>query len=625
MFLVKGKSSLNHFLGIDLEAQGEGSGCTAPTLDADQNPLANGAWWNQPEDDLNSLFKKIADWIKEQINKAPPQPQLRLASGGDRCSGRVEVFHDGKWGTVCDDYFNMNSAKVVCRQLQCGQAVSVLGLSYFGPSGKSIQLDDVQCRGTESHLWDCRHAGWGKHNCGLNEEVGVICSDASHSTVAPTGFNTAATVTTTTEPLTPAGKGKVKKQAANVMCGNFEQQGSDFLSHESQSGNDVPDPCNVSAGFSPTPSSTPAQTETPPAPETVAIHSEDVSSAPTPVTEEMTTLAPEIPTTVDEEPHNLPAELVSDVTTPAAETLSTLAGATVPPIAGPTDVPTAAVYAEPAVDTTSTVSTTAGPADVTASTVSPSAGPTDVPTATASAEPAGVTASTVSPTAGPTDVPTAVSPSAGPADVATSTVSPSAGPTDVTASTVSTTVGPADVTASTVSPSAGPTDVPTATVSPTAGPTDVPTATISAEPAVVTTPTVSPSAGPTDVPTAAVSPSAGPTDVPTAKVSSPAEPAHVTASTVSTTAGPADVTTATVSTTAGPADVPTVYPSPAPADITTISPSPAPADITTTPAEDTTPGAEGVYDFSILVRISSISLSKILLHSPMTALALATQ
>lgn len=109
----------------------------------------------------------------------PPQPQLRLESGEDRCAGRVEVFHDGKWGAVCDDYFNMNSANVVCRQLNCGQAVSVLGLSYFGPSGKIIQLDDVQCRGTESHLWDCRHAGWGKHNCGLNEDVGVICSGKS--------------------------------------------------------------------------------------------------------------------------------------------------------------------------------------------------------------------------------------------------------------------------------------------------------------------------------------------------------------------------------------------------------------------------------------------------------------
>ncbi|NXM66824.1 DMBT1 protein, partial [Serilophus lunatus] len=93
-----------------------------------------------------------------------------------RCAGRVEVFYGGKWGTVCDDYFNMRSANVVCRQLNCGQAVSVLGLSYFGPSGKDIQLDDVRCGGMESHLWGCWHARWGRHNCGHNEEVGVICS-----------------------------------------------------------------------------------------------------------------------------------------------------------------------------------------------------------------------------------------------------------------------------------------------------------------------------------------------------------------------------------------------------------------------------------------------------------------
>lgn len=70
----------------------------------------------------------------------------------------------------------MNSGSVVCRQLNCGQIVSVMGWSYFGPGSEDILLDDVQCRGTESYLWDCQHAGWGTHNCGHNEDVGVICS-----------------------------------------------------------------------------------------------------------------------------------------------------------------------------------------------------------------------------------------------------------------------------------------------------------------------------------------------------------------------------------------------------------------------------------------------------------------
>ncbi|NXW66725.1 DMBT1 protein, partial [Eurystomus gularis] len=103
-------------------------------------------------------------------------PQLRLVSEGDRCAGRVEVYYKGKWGTVCDDHFSISSGSVVCRQLGCGQVVSVLGRSYFGPGRGDIYLDNVQCRGTEAYLWDCRHAGWSRHNCGHHEDVGVICS-----------------------------------------------------------------------------------------------------------------------------------------------------------------------------------------------------------------------------------------------------------------------------------------------------------------------------------------------------------------------------------------------------------------------------------------------------------------
>lgn len=32
-------------------------------------------------------------------------------------SGRLEIFNDGEWGTVCDDSFGSNDARVACRQL----------------------------------------------------------------------------------------------------------------------------------------------------------------------------------------------------------------------------------------------------------------------------------------------------------------------------------------------------------------------------------------------------------------------------------------------------------------------------------------------------------------------------
>ncbi|KAF7480962.1 hypothetical protein GHT09_007807 [Marmota monax] len=108
-------------------------------------------------------------------------PELRLVGGSGRCSGRVEVFHQGAWGTVCDDLWDLNEAEVVCRQLACGQAMSALGKAHFGPGSGDIFLDNLQCAGVERHLGQCAHSGWLEHNCGHHEDASVICSDATES------------------------------------------------------------------------------------------------------------------------------------------------------------------------------------------------------------------------------------------------------------------------------------------------------------------------------------------------------------------------------------------------------------------------------------------------------------
>ena len=43
--------------------------------------------------------------------------QLRVTGGTDNTNGRLEVCTDGTWGTVCDDFFDNQDAKVACRQL----------------------------------------------------------------------------------------------------------------------------------------------------------------------------------------------------------------------------------------------------------------------------------------------------------------------------------------------------------------------------------------------------------------------------------------------------------------------------------------------------------------------------
>ncbi|NWS78352.1 DMBT1 protein, partial [Crotophaga sulcirostris] len=101
---------------------------------------------------------------------------LRLANGSTSCLGRVEVFHDHKWGTVCDDSWDLQDATVVCRQLGCGVALSAPGSAHFGPGEDPIWLDDVHCTGSEATLSECQLNSWGEHNCGHSEDAGVVCS-----------------------------------------------------------------------------------------------------------------------------------------------------------------------------------------------------------------------------------------------------------------------------------------------------------------------------------------------------------------------------------------------------------------------------------------------------------------
>lgn len=89
---------------------------------------------------------------------------VRLVNGTSN-SGRLEVYHDGEWGTVCDDSFSDVEATVVCRQLGLGSAGAAISGAFFGRGTGRIWLDQVQCRGWESELEDCDARPWGNHDC----------------------------------------------------------------------------------------------------------------------------------------------------------------------------------------------------------------------------------------------------------------------------------------------------------------------------------------------------------------------------------------------------------------------------------------------------------------------------
>ncbi|KYO40694.1 antigen WC1.1 isoform B [Alligator mississippiensis] len=111
--------------------------------------------------------------------------KLRVVGTEDRCSGRVEVWHRGSWGTVCDNSWDMADANVVCKQLGCGAAVSALGEAAYGEGTGPIWLDKLNCKGTESSLWDCCAEPWDDSKCHHKDDAAVICTGVTEMPTPP--------------------------------------------------------------------------------------------------------------------------------------------------------------------------------------------------------------------------------------------------------------------------------------------------------------------------------------------------------------------------------------------------------------------------------------------------------
>ncbi|KAJ3607393.1 hypothetical protein NHX12_024444 [Muraenolepis orangiensis] len=132
---------------------------------------------------------------------------VRLVGGDSPWEGRVEVFHNGDWGTVCDDQWTEQHAQVVCRELGYSGKAEVVRDGAFGEGTGIILLDDVRCEGSETSLLDCHHGIWGRTDCSHGEDVGVRCrGGASQET------NEVPVIAPATGPLVRLASGSSRKE-----------------------------------------------------------------------------------------------------------------------------------------------------------------------------------------------------------------------------------------------------------------------------------------------------------------------------------------------------------------------------------------------------------------------------
>ncbi|XP_051676015.2 neurotrypsin isoform X2 [Oryctolagus cuniculus] len=114
-------------------------------------------------------------------------PIIRLAGGSTVHEGRVELYHAGQWGTICDDQWDDADAEVICRQLGLSGIAKAWNQAYFGEGSGPIMLDEVRCTGNELSIEQCPKSSWGEHNCGHKEDAGVSCTPLTDGVIRLAG------------------------------------------------------------------------------------------------------------------------------------------------------------------------------------------------------------------------------------------------------------------------------------------------------------------------------------------------------------------------------------------------------------------------------------------------------
>lgn len=124
-----------------------------------------------------SVLQNIASNTDHAGDRRDVTIPVRLVGSPNDGEGRVEVFHDGVWGTVCDVLFGVTEAKLVCNMLGYSYGGLVQPQLTYG-FGRGPIMVDLDCPWNATELVQCSHTGWSQTPpavCNHDADVGVAC------------------------------------------------------------------------------------------------------------------------------------------------------------------------------------------------------------------------------------------------------------------------------------------------------------------------------------------------------------------------------------------------------------------------------------------------------------------
>ena len=104
-------------------------------------------------------------------------PPVRLVGGNSENEGRVEIYYNNTWGTVCRNSWGSSDSNTVCRQLGYTGATRSYLSPFVDHQSTPIWMDRVGCGAYDICLGKCSFTGFGKNRCRHSDDIFVNCKE----------------------------------------------------------------------------------------------------------------------------------------------------------------------------------------------------------------------------------------------------------------------------------------------------------------------------------------------------------------------------------------------------------------------------------------------------------------